>query len=103
MPGPREGPRTGGRHRGTLREKGDVDGAWGGGGGGGWRWRSPGTWLLREEFPFEIRVLKARRPEGGCSPHAEAEGVQQAGLLACLGATLAGSPGWEQEKVTPSK
>lgn len=29
VPGPRERPRTGGRHRGTLREEGDVDRALG--------------------------------------------------------------------------
>lgn len=34
VPGPQEGPQTEGRHRGTLREEGDVDGASGEGGGG---------------------------------------------------------------------
>lgn len=34
VPGPREGPRTGGGHRDALREEGDVDGASGDGTGG---------------------------------------------------------------------
>lgn len=86
---PREGLRTGGGHRGALREEGDVDGA-----SGGRRQRSPGTWLREVSASNRCpgALVGAGRLGGVCGPHAEAEGVRRTGRLVCLGASLAGSP-----------
>lgn len=97
---PREGLRTGGGHRGALREEGDVDGA-----SGGRRQRSPGTWLREVSASNWCpgALVGAGRLGGGLWSACRGRGGAADWPPSLPWSVFGGKPMREQGKVTPSR